>query len=85
MTDRAISEHVLRMHRYRPPNQDDGEVIPLTASERLLSTHDPTVQAEAAEEAEGEAQGDSVFEEHNRILHGSGSKLEYLRLKFIQK
>lgn len=74
------------MHRYRPPNQDEGEVIPLTTNDRLLSTHDPTAQAAEEEEAEEEMSGDgAVFEEHNRILHGSGSKLEYLRLKFIQK
>ena len=39
--DLRISEHVLRMHRYRNPNEQDGEAMPLKNMADYLSTEDP--------------------------------------------
>lgn len=39
--DLRISEHVVRMHRYRNPNEQDGEAMPLKNAADFLSTEDP--------------------------------------------
>ena len=39
--DLRISEHVVRMHRYRNPNEQDGEAMPLKNVADYLSTEDP--------------------------------------------
>ena len=40
--DRRIAEHVVRMHRYRNPNEQDGEAMPLKNMAEYLSTEEPT-------------------------------------------
>ena len=44
--DQRISEHVVRMHRYRNPNEADGEAMPLKNDADFLSTEDPNAGAE---------------------------------------
>ncbi|XP_065124325.1 DNA replication licensing factor MCM3 isoform X1 [Paramisgurnus dabryanus] len=61
--DREISDHVLRMHRYRDPREQDGAALALGGSVDALATEDP----DAAQEEE-ELQ---VYEKHNPLLHGS--------------
>ncbi|XP_013137640.1 PREDICTED: DNA replication licensing factor MCM3 [Papilio polytes] len=39
--DNLISEHVLRMHRYRNPKEQDGEVLPMGSTVEMLSTENP--------------------------------------------
>ncbi|XP_051952056.1 zygotic DNA replication licensing factor mcm3-like [Xyrauchen texanus] len=67
--DREISEHVLRMHRYRDPREQDGAALALGGAVEALATEDP----DAIQEEEEELQ---VYEKHNALLHGS-KKLRY--------
>uniref|UniRef100_A0A8C9QQE8 DNA replication licensing factor MCM3 n=1 Tax=Scleropages formosus TaxID=113540 RepID=A0A8C9QQE8_SCLFO len=62
--DREISDHVLRMHRYRNPGEKDGTAMPLGGSVDILATEDP----DAAQDDQELLQ---VYEKHNSLLHGS--------------
>ncbi|XP_066532655.1 DNA replication licensing factor MCM3 [Hoplias malabaricus] len=62
--DREISDHVLRMHRYRDPHEQDGAALTLGGAVDVLATDDP----DAAQEEEAELQ---VYEKHNHLLHGN--------------
>nr|AAH56718.1 MCM3 minichromosome maintenance deficient 3 (S. cerevisiae) [Danio rerio] len=62
--DREISDHVLRMHRYRDPHEQDGTALALGGTIDALATEDP----DATQEEEEELQ---VYEKHNPLLHGS--------------
>ncbi|KPJ04543.1 DNA replication licensing factor MCM3 [Papilio xuthus] len=42
--DNLISEHVLRMHRYRNPKEQDGEVLPMGSTVEMLSTENPDTE-----------------------------------------
>ncbi|KAK6917209.1 MCM OB domain [Dillenia turbinata] len=72
--DRHISEHVLRMHRYR--STTDGGERGLDGSTRY------------GNEDEADT-GSSVFVKYNRMLHGKrtgrGQKQETLTIKFLKK
>lgn len=78
--DHIISDHVVRMHRYRSPNEQDGEVLPLNSNLDLLTTKNPdTVDAEETE--------DPVYEKYDPLLHGQ-SRLKsdrILSVKFMRK
>uniref|UniRef100_A0A671PRE3 DNA replication licensing factor MCM3 n=1 Tax=Sinocyclocheilus anshuiensis TaxID=1608454 RepID=A0A671PRE3_9TELE len=62
--DREISDHVLRMHRYRDPHEQDGAALALGGAIDALATEDPDVTQEEEEELQ-------VYEKHNLLLHGS--------------
>ncbi|XP_051954877.1 zygotic DNA replication licensing factor mcm3-like [Xyrauchen texanus] len=62
--DREISEHVLRMHRYRDPREQEGAALAMGGAVEALATEDP----DAVQEEEEELQ---VYEKHNPLLHGS--------------
>uniref|UniRef100_A0A9J8BB19 DNA replication licensing factor MCM3 n=1 Tax=Cyprinus carpio carpio TaxID=630221 RepID=A0A9J8BB19_CYPCA len=62
--DRQISDHVLRMHRYRDPHEQDGAAFALGGAVDALATEDPDVTQEEEEELQ-------VYEKHNPLLHGS--------------
>uniref|UniRef100_A0A8C2IFD0 DNA replication licensing factor MCM3 n=1 Tax=Cyprinus carpio TaxID=7962 RepID=A0A8C2IFD0_CYPCA len=62
--DREISDHVLRMHRYRDPHEQDGAAFALGGAVDALATEDPDVTQEEEEELQ-------VYEKHNPLLHGS--------------
>ncbi|SCU97178.1 LADA_0H04918g1_1 [Lachancea dasiensis] len=69
-TDRAISEHVLRTHRYLPPGYLEGE--PLREAINLsLSVGDDEVLNEEEDDDDDEGK---VFEKFNPLLH-AGAKL----------
>ena len=85
--DRMISEHVLRMHRYRPPGLEEGAPI-RDAPGQMLS-----VGGEAGAE-EQEAQPAEVYEKFNRTLHagmtvttgrGNERRREVLSMPFVRK
>ena len=44
--DTKISEHVLQMHMYRPPNQQDGEALPLNFETENYSTNVPKTKSQ---------------------------------------
>nr|XP_057928171.1 DNA replication licensing factor MCM3 [Doryrhamphus excisus] len=77
--DREISDHVLRMHRYRDPREQEGEAMALGGSVDILATDDPDVVAKEDEELQ-------VYEKHNNLLHGSKKKREKIVSKeFMRK
>ena len=62
--DRNIAEHVLRMHRYRTPGEQDGEVLRFASDHGTLTTHSANADAEEEEE------DTPIYEKHDNLLHG---------------
>uniref|UniRef100_A0AAR2LAM1 DNA replication licensing factor MCM3 n=1 Tax=Pygocentrus nattereri TaxID=42514 RepID=A0AAR2LAM1_PYGNA len=78
-SDREISEHVLRMHRYRPPGEQEGTAMPLGSTVDIFATEDPNI----TEAAEQELQ---IYEKKDNILHGHRKKKEkVVTMEFIRK
>lgn len=63
--DRRISEHVLRMHRYRDAGEQEGEAMPMGRGVETLMTGEGG--GRRSEEAE---ENTPVFEKHDNLLHG---------------
>ncbi|XP_073442512.1 DNA replication licensing factor MCM3 [Dendrobates tinctorius] len=77
--DREISDHVLRMHRYRASGEQDGDAMPLGSSVDILSTNDPNVSHEEQQELQ-------VYEKHDSLLHGVKKKREKtISMEFMRK
>ncbi|XP_069477078.1 maternal DNA replication licensing factor mcm3-like [Ambystoma mexicanum] len=77
--DREISDHVLRMHRYRAPGEQDGHALPLGCNVEVFATDDPNAQTEADQELQ-------VYEKHDNLLHGPRAKREKIvSMQFIRK
>lgn len=77
--DREISDHVLRMHRYRDPHEQEGAAMALGGTVDVLATEDP----DAIEEEHEELQ---IYEKHNNLLHGSRRKKDKIVSKeFMRK
>ncbi|CAM6127854.1 unnamed protein product [Calypogeia fissa] len=74
--DLQIAEHVLRMHRYRPPGEDGGiSAVELGNRVNMEEDADPAT---------------AVFVKYNRLLHGERrrtrhKKKEVLTIKFLKK
>ncbi|XP_048063112.1 DNA replication licensing factor MCM3 [Megalobrama amblycephala] len=62
--DREVSDHVLRIHRYRDPHEQEGAALSFGGAIDALATEDPNVVQEEEEELQ-------VYEKHNPLLHGS--------------
>ncbi|XP_078449831.1 DNA replication licensing factor MCM3 [Lampetra planeri] len=77
--DREISDHVLRMHRYRAVGEQDGDAMPLGSTVDILATEDP----DALEEEERSM---LVYEKHDNLLHGpSRRKEKIVSMQFMRK
>ncbi|XP_072263464.1 DNA replication licensing factor MCM3 [Pyxicephalus adspersus] len=77
--DREISDHVLRMHRYRAAGEQDGDAMPLGSSVDILATDDPNVTNEEQQELQ-------VYEKHDSLLHGAKRKKEKIvSMEFMRK
>lgn len=77
--DREISDHVLRMHRYRDPREQEGAAMVLGGTVDVLATEDPDAVAQEEEELQ-------VYEKHNNLLHGSKRKKDKVVSKeFMRK
>ncbi|KAM6915297.1 DNA replication licensing factor MCM3 [Xenentodon cancila] len=77
--DREISDHVLRMHRYRDPREQEGAAMALGGTVDVLATDDPDAVAEEHEELQ-------IYEKHNNLLHGSRRKKDKILSKeFMRK
>jgi DNA replication licensing factor MCM3 len=83
--DRQVSEHVLRMHRYRQPGLEEGTPIRDSGAQSLGVGLEADVDANKPTE---------VYEKFNVMLHagvtvttgrGSGRKVEVLSIPFIKK
>ncbi|XP_062857382.1 MCM3 minichromosome maintenance deficient 3 (S. cerevisiae), like [Trichomycterus rosablanca] len=78
-SDREISEHVLRMHRYRPPGEQEGAAMPLGSTLDVFATEDPNI----TEAAEQELQ---IYEKKDNVLHGHRKKKDkVVTMEFIRK
>ncbi|XP_048885700.1 MCM3 minichromosome maintenance deficient 3 (S. cerevisiae), like [Brienomyrus brachyistius] len=78
-SDREISEHVLRMHRYRTPGEQEGAAMPLGSTVDLFAMEDPNI----TEAAEQELQ---IYEKKDNLLHGHKRKKEKIvTMEFIKK
>lgn len=77
--DREISDHVLRMHRYRGVGEQDGDAMPLGSSVDILATNDPNVSNEEQQELQ-------IYEKHDSLLHGVKKKREkIISIEFMRK
>lgn len=79
--DRRISDHVLRIHRYRNPGEQDGYALPLTSSLDLLATQDPNAEEDEDEET-------PLYEKFDPLLHqerGKSKKDRLISMKFMRK
>ncbi|QIX00689.1 hypothetical protein AMS68_006206 [Peltaster fructicola] len=83
--DRQVSEHVLRMHRYRQPGTEEGAPV------REQQTQSLSVGLEGEASA---AKPSDVYEKFNPMLHsgvtitvgrGAARKIEVLSIPFIKK
>ena len=83
--DRQISEHVLRMHRYRQPGTEEGAPV----REQTQQTLGVGVDQEADSNRPTE-----VYEKYNQMLHagvtlttgrGANKKVEVLSIPFVKK
>uniref|UniRef100_A0A8C8F5Z9 DNA replication licensing factor MCM3 n=1 Tax=Oncorhynchus tshawytscha TaxID=74940 RepID=A0A8C8F5Z9_ONCTS len=75
--DREISDHVLRMHRYRDPREQDGTAMAFGGSVDILATEDPDLVQEEQEELQ-------VYEKHNNLLHGT-KRQKIVSKEFMRK
>lgn len=64
--DSVISDHVVRMHRYRKVGEQDGEVLPMGSNVEMLSTQDP--------DQDDENNKTPVYEKYEPLLHGKSRK-----------
>lgn len=76
--DSKISDHVVRMHRYRRPGEQDGEILPIESSVDYLSTN--------VQEEESNYECTTVYEKYDPLLHGnSRSKTDRIfTVKFMR-
>ncbi|CAF0735580.1 unnamed protein product [Didymodactylos carnosus] len=79
--DNIIADHVLRMHRYRPANEQDGEVLPFGSEVDALTTE--TIN-DAERENEEEIQ---VYDKYDAVLHGPyySKKTKFVNIRFMKK
>lgn len=76
--DNVISDHVVRMHRYRNPKEQDGEV---------LAWGDSTVDMLTTFNPELEDKETPVYEKYDPLLHGATRKAneQILSVEFMKK
>ncbi|KAM4629295.1 DNA replication licensing factor MCM3-like [Polymixia lowei] len=77
-SDKEISEHVLRMHRYRAPGEQEGAAMPLGSTVDIFATEDPNITEAAQQELQ-------IYEKDG-FLHGHRKKREkVVTMEFIRK
>uniref|UniRef100_A0AAG5D2G4 DNA replication licensing factor MCM3 n=1 Tax=Anopheles atroparvus TaxID=41427 RepID=A0AAG5D2G4_ANOAO len=77
--DRMISDHVVRMHRYRNPKEQDGDVLSMGVSAvDMLST----INTDSQEDKET-----PMYEKYDPLLHGASRKRsdQILSMEFMRK
>jgi len=78
--DRKIADHVVRMHRYRNPQEQEGQVLSIAADAEVLTTKDLNEQ--------GEDDGDTpIYEKYDALLHGNSRKKsdKIVSVQFMKK
>ena len=78
--DRKIADHVVRMHRYRNPQEQDGQVLSIAADAEVLTTKDLNEHADE----EGET---PIYEKYDALLHGNSRKKtdKIVSVQFMKK
>ncbi|XP_064411529.1 DNA replication licensing factor MCM3 [Latimeria chalumnae] len=77
--DREISDHVLRIHRYRNPGEQDGDALPLGSAVEVLATQDPNFTQEEEQELQ-------IYEKPDNLLHGAKRRREkVVSMEFMRK
>jgi len=77
--DRLISEHVVRIHRYRDAKEQDGEALPMGSGVDILSTRNLEID-------ENDPSKTRMFEKYEPLLHGPRNKSEQtLSSQFMRK
>ncbi|XP_017762088.1 PREDICTED: DNA replication licensing factor Mcm3 [Eufriesea mexicana] len=78
--DQIISEHVVRMHRYRSAKEQDGEALPLGSKIDVLTTKNP--DQILSEEVETQ-----VYQKYDPLLHGllRSKSDQILTINFMRK
>ncbi|XP_076803455.1 zygotic DNA replication licensing factor mcm3-like [Clavelina lepadiformis] len=80
--DRRISDHVLRIHRYRSPAEQDGDPLPTNIDVDCLSTDNPEATDQQKEDT-------PIYEKHNQLLHGDNTgkskPLKLVSMEFIKR
>jgi len=82
-SDRKIADHVVRMHRYRNPQEQDGQVLEIAADAEVLTTKDLTESAQT-----GDEDGDTpIYEKYDALLHGNSRKKtdKVVSVQFMKK
>ncbi|XP_046397825.1 DNA replication licensing factor Mcm3 [Ischnura elegans] len=71
--DSKISDHVVRMHRYRNPKEQDGEVLPMgsTWSDQLSTMNPDKENGELENGNDSEETSTQVYEKYDPLLHGA--------------
>jgi len=79
-SDRKISEHVLRMHKYRATGEQDGDPLPFGDTSDVLATYN-------AEEEEESEEGTQVYAKQDAQLYGSrrDTKQRFVSIPFMKK
>ncbi|XP_019758103.1 DNA replication licensing factor Mcm3 isoform X1 [Dendroctonus ponderosae] len=77
-TDFEISDHVVRMHMYRNPLEQDGEILPMGSTVDIFSTHNPD---------EDDLKRVPTYEKYDALLHGNSRKKsdKILSVDFMRK
>lgn len=78
--DERISDHVVRMHRYRKPGEQDGEVLISGSAVDMLSTRN-------LDDLSLEEQTAPMYEKYDELLHGStrSRREKILTVQFMRK
>ena len=79
-TDRKIADHVVRMHRYHNPQEQDGQVLSIAADAEVLTTKDLNEHTQD----EGET---PIYEKYDALLHGNSRKKtdKIVSVQFMKK
>lgn len=79
-SDREVADHVVRIHQYRNPGEQDGEPLPIRSTADLLTTHDPD---QLDKDSDKET---PIYEKHDVLLHGSKRRTEKtISVEFMKK
>lgn len=81
-SDRLIADHVVRMHRYRNPGEQEGEALAMGLGVDRLSTEDPN-----SDTAQQEGEETPIYEKYDALLHGNlrAKTDKIVSLKFMRK
>lgn len=68
--DHIVSDHVVRMHRYRSPLEQDGEALSLSSKLDMLTTKNP-------DDVGTEETQSQVYQKYDPLLHGQSRSKKY--------